>query len=92
MPTYQLDPDAIPVASIEEFDDFKDSITLFNATNGRKAWHYIPDGVFNDYSNHFIYFGFADDGPLGQVHNSFVRVYEADGPEYEIRSQATEEA
>lgn len=90
--TYNLDPDAIPVASIEEFDEFRDSITLFTATNKRKAWHYVPDEVFNDYSNYFIYFGFADDGPLGQQHNSFVRIYEADGPEYEIGSQEADEA
>jgi hypothetical protein len=90
--TYKLDPDSIPVASIEEFDEFRDSITLFTTPEGRQAWHYVPDEVFNDYTNYFFYFGFADDGPLGQPHNSFVRIYEADGPEYEIGSQEAEEA
>lgn len=88
--TYQLDPDAIPVASIEEFDDFKDAITLFTTPKGRQAWHYVPDEVFNDYTNYFIYFGFADDGPLGQPHNSFVRVYLADGPDGPIDEEATD--
>ena len=88
--TYQLDPDAIPIP-VESFDEFEESITFFTATNDRKAWHYVP-GDSIDEEHLLIYFGFADDGPLGQSHNSFVRVYLADGAEYEIGSEEAEEA
>lgn len=88
--TYNLDPDAIPIP-VEAFDEFEESITFFKATNGRQAWHYVP-GDSIDEEHYLIYFGFADDGPLGQPENSFVRVYLADGPEYEIGSNEAEEA
>ena len=87
--TYNLDPDAIPVA-VEAFEEFEEEITLFT-TDGRAAWHYVP-GDSIDEEHLLIYFGFADDGPLGQFHNSFVRVYLADGSDYEIDSEEFEEA
>lgn len=82
------DPDAIAIG-VEPWNEIEPHIERYIDEYGQERWYYIPGTEINSDGQYAIYTGWYDDGdPIGQAHNSYVRVYEME--EFDLWKQDVE--
>lgn len=81
---FALDDSAEDIAlGVELWSEIEPFIERYIDEYGQKHWHYLPGQQINGDGQHAIYTGwYNDENPVGQPHNSFVRVYEME--DYEL--------